>query len=120
MGQDNKILVITNSEQLGPLNKQQIKQIYMNGISSRLKPIHLNQGSKTRVIFNSTIIGLTESRINSYWIQMKFSGKAEPPLEVSDVQGVLKKLEKGANQIAYIPQGIELPSNVKVIYTLEY
>lgn len=92
----------------------------MNGMSHNLNPIHLTQGNKTRIIFNSTIIGLTESRINSYWIQMKFSGKADPPLEVDSFEEVFKQLHKDLSSIAYLPHGIDIPSTLRVIYTLEY
>ena len=120
MAGGNKILVVTNAEDIGLLNPQQIKQIYMKGILHNLKPINLSQGNKTRIIFNSTVIGLTESRINSYWIQMKFSGKAEPPLEFDNTKDVIQQLNTKTRAIAYLPQGIDIPKSLHIIYTLEY
>ena len=118
--QDNKILIVTNADDIGLLNRQQIKQIYMKGQSPNLKPISLKQGNKTRVIFNSTVIGLTESRINSYWIQMKFSGKAEPPIEFDNTQDIIQQLKSQTRSIAYLPLGIEIPKTLHIIHTLEY
>ncbi len=119
-GEPKKIVVVTNAVDIGPINKQQLKQIYMKGVSYNLKPINLNKGSKIRAIFNSTIIGLTESRINSYWVQMEFSGKAEAPLEFDNIENILSQLNQSSRSIAYLPQGTEIPNNLHIIYTLEY
>ena len=115
-----KIIVVTSASNVGLLSKQQIKRIYMDGGSYNLKPINLSQGNKTRIIFNSKVIGLTEPRINSYWVQMKFSGKSEPPLELDNTDAVINQLKKDPRAIAYFPQEIEIPSTLQVIYTLEY
>jgi len=120
ISEPQKIMVVTNASDLGLINKQQLKQIYMKGISYNLKPINLNKGNKTRAIFNSTIIGLTESRINSYWVQMEFSGKAEAPLEFDNIKSILNQLNQESRSIAYLPQGTEIPNDLHIIYTLEY
>lgn len=116
----NQIWVITGNQNLQDVSKKQLKQIYMNnGINFSAKPINLSSG-KARSIFNAKIIGLTNTRIKSYWAQMKFTGRANPPLELENPDKVIKFLEENPDYIAYVPNNIDKPESLSIIYTISY
>ncbi|GAC21788.1 hypothetical protein GARC_4851 [Paraglaciecola arctica BSs20135] len=53
-------------------------------LSYDLRAIALPPESQTRVLFNTKMVGLTESRIQSCWAQMRFSGRKKPPTELTN------------------------------------
>jgi hypothetical protein len=100
--------------------KRQIRDIFM-GNDSRflLKPVVLTAKSEARFIFNTKIVGLTESRIQSYWAQMRFSGRKKPPQEFETIESILAFLQDNKNTVAYLPADTEIPANLTVIYKTE-
>lgn len=112
----NIVLVINSSELTNSLTKQQVRNIYMGGaLSQKYLPVHLPVGDPLRVDFNTYIIGLTESRIQSYWAQMKFTGRSKPPIVKATVDEVLQYIIEHENAIAYIPENITLPISLAVL-----
>jgi hypothetical protein len=113
----NSIVVVVNtSDKTLELSKQQIRHIYMGGALSRqFEPINLSVGNPLRVDFNTRVVGLTESRIQAYWAQMKFTGRSKPPIEVSTIDELLEYVQHVDNAIAYLPAGIEIPKNLTVV-----
>lgn len=98
-------------------SKAQLRQIFMGGgLSRKYKAINLPAGHPLRKEFNTRVIGLTEARIQSFWAQMRFTGRSEAPEEASSVQQTLVILEKSPNTIAYLPADAMLPDNLVIIY----
>ncbi|MFA3792994.1 hypothetical protein AB6T38_17945 [Aliiglaciecola sp. SL4] len=111
------IVVINSQDKDQDLSKQQIRNIFMGGaLSNKYKAINLPSGNQLRIEFNTKIVGLTESRIQAYWAQMKFTGRSKPPMELNSPQETLKYLEKTEGAIAYLPPDILIPDNLTVIY----
>lgn len=118
---DSQLLVVTDVKNIDKLSKNQIRQIYLEGgIQLPVKPLGFKSGDKFRSIFNTKIIGLTESRIESYWAQMKFTGRASPPKEFAKVEDLLGFLQNNSGFIAYLPSDIEVPDSLNVVYVLNY
>lgn len=116
----NQLLIITHSQtQTQWVDKKSIKRIYMES-ANRLKAINLPKNNKARAIFNTKIIGLTESRISSYWAQMKFTGRGTPPMVLESDIEAMAFIQKNPGYIAYINSRDELPDNVRVIHTIKY
>ena len=84
--------------------------------TSGYKAVHLPVGDPLRITFNTKFIGLTESRIQSYWAQIKFTGRGTPPLELPSVAEIIKYLQANPHIAAYLPDDIELPEDLTVIY----
>lgn len=120
---DELLLVVTNNSQLTQLNKAQIRHIYLeNGVNYAVKPLNLIAGSRLRAVFNAKVIGLTEARVQSYWVQMRFTGRMKEPIEFSSVEKLLQFLEQPSEQgyIAYLPEETQLPETLKVIDRINY
>ncbi|WNJ97919.1 hypothetical protein RND59_17520 [Vibrio ruber] len=112
------ILVIANAAtHLSTLTHHEIRQIYMGGtLSRKYQAVTLTVGNPTRILFNTKVIGLTESRIQSYWAQLLFTGRSHPPIELSSVQELLNYIAKTNNAIGYVPAQQALPHNIIVVY----
>ncbi len=112
------ILVIANvAAHLPILTHHEVRQIYMGGtLSRKYRAVALKVGNPTRILFNTKVIGLTESRIQSYWAQLLFTGRSHPPLELSSVKELLNYVATTDNAIGYVPTQVALPDNVIVVY----
>jgi hypothetical protein len=104
------------------LTRQQIRQIYM-GINIPLtdqidsSAVMLSTSHNVRAVFNAQIIGMTESRIQSYWAHMRFSGRSNPPIEYASVNELLDHLTTHKGSIGFVPIGTLLPEPLKLIYS---
>ena len=115
------VIVVANTEATDiKAEKRQIRDIFMGNDSQfLLKPVVLTAKSEARFVFNTKIVGLTESRIQSYWAQMRFSGRKKPPQEFETIESILAFLQENKNTVAYLPAGTEIPTNLTIIYKTE-
>ena len=118
IAQSNDVLVVANpTSTLSSLSRSEIRQVFMGGtLSRKYEPVGLSVGDKTRIQFNTKVIGLTESRIQSYWAQLLFSGRSKAPKEFDEVNEILNYVATVDNAVGYVPAGTEIPSNLVVIY----
>lgn len=76
----------------------------------------LAPNSEARFVFNTKIVGLTESRIQSYWAQMRFSGRKKAPLEFDSVESLLIYVQNNKDTITYLPADTAIPEGLTIIY----
>ena len=89
----------------------------MGNLSVReLTPIALSPGEVARSVFNVRVVGLTESRIQAYWAQMRFSGRQQRPQTAQSIEELILMIESTDNTIGYLPEDTPIPSSLKVIY----
>ncbi|WP_026376868.1 hypothetical protein [Aestuariibacter salexigens] len=119
--QDGEVIVVANVDNTSAtLSKKQVRDLFMGGVNrDNLTPIALPPGDPTRVLFNTKVVGLTEARIQSYWAQMRFSGRSKPPNEIASVEALLVYLQHHQGSVGYVPAGTPLPDNLRVIYDSE-
>lgn len=116
--QDEHIIVITQSDtELQNVSKIMLRNLYMGNLGlGEITPIALAPGELARSIFNVRVVGLTESRIQAYWAQMRFSGRKQRPVEALNAEEAILMVQSTDNTVAYLPAGTPLPENVKVIF----
>jgi hypothetical protein len=116
--QAGDLIVVANTDRSDiSMQKRQVRDVFMgNNSEFQLKPIAMTPNSETRFIFNTKIVGLTESRIQSYWAQMRFSGRKKPPQEFDTIESLLAFLQKNKETVAYLPADTKLPKDLKIIY----
>ena len=115
---DSQIMVVANVGAAPPaLEKSEIRNLFMGGVSQlALHPVALTPGTRERLIFNTRIVGLTESRVQSYWAQMRFSGREKPPVEVDSVNAMIRYLLNNEGRVGYVPANTPLPAELTVLY----
>jgi hypothetical protein len=115
------IIVVANAADKSiKLNRQQVRNLFMGGaVPYELEAISLPSNNQTRVLFNTKVVGLTESRIQSYWAQMRFTGRKRAPKEIDDESSVLEYLKNNEGAVGYLPAGISVPDSLTVVYTIQ-
>ena len=118
--QSQSVYVIVNAKSNLNLNKQQIRNVFMGSASNLgLDPVNLPPGELSRTLFNLKVVGLTEARIQSYWAQMRFSGRMKPPIEMESKGEVLTFVSQNPDAIAYVSSIDNLPETVKVLAEID-
>lgn len=114
------LIVVANTEQENiTLNKRQVRDIFMGDNSQfLLKPMSLAPSIKARYTFNTRVVGLTESRIQSYWAQMRFSGRKKAPREFDSIESLLTYLKNNKETVAYFPSDTEIPDGLTIVYKI--
>jgi hypothetical protein len=115
-----KIKVVANIDSEVSLSRQEVKSLFLGGgVQHNLTPLALNAGNTTRLNFNTHVLGLTESRIQSYWAQMRFSGKSKPPREFATEEVLLQYVQNHSGSVAYISSNTEVPEGLTVVYQVD-
>ena len=116
---NSKVFVIKNSQNsTKKITKSQLRNIFLGRNTLTFEPVIPPQETLSRIIFNMKIIGLNESRIQSFYAQMRFSGRARPPKEFATTEKLLEYVANTINAISYVPSDSQLPHNVEIIYII--
>jgi hypothetical protein len=116
---DELVIVANTTEQNISIDKQQLRNLFMGGaIQGKYIPVSMTPNKRSRIVFNTRIIGLTESRIQSYWAQLKFTGRSKPPIEFSTVEELIAYVEKTPGAITYLPGSASIPDSLQVIFSI--
>ena len=119
IAQDNIWVVANVSESSLAFTKADVRTLFMNNSYTQgmgLHPVAMAPGNRLRSIFNAKIITLPESRIQSYWAQMRFSGRMTPPKEFDTLEAMLAYIANNKGAVGYVPAETELPEHLTVIY----
>lgn len=120
MAQSSIWVVANYPEQELKLSPSSIRNLFMGSpLDLGLQPVNLPPGNMNRIQFNTKVIGLTESRIQSYWAQMRFSGRKEAPIELSDEEKVIEYVLANKGAIAYLPAQTKLPDHLQVVLEIK-
>ena len=112
------VLVVANIENRDlQLSQREVRSLFMGrGSDAGLKVIFLTPDNLTRVLFNTKVMGLAESRIQAYWAQMRFSGRKRPPREFEDETAALRYVLANEGAVGYFSQDTPLPEGLVVLY----
>ncbi|MBU3006110.1 hypothetical protein [Paraglaciecola arctica] len=116
---NSSIVVVANTDNKQiKLNRQQVRNLFMgNALPYDLEAISLPPDNQTRVLFNTRVVGLTESRIQSYWAQMRFTGRKKQPKEIGTERAILEYIKDNPGSVGYLPSGISIPDGLTVLYS---
>ncbi len=117
---NDAITVVANTQDRSILlNRQEVRNLFMGGAQHYgLNAIALPPENQTRILFNTKVIGLTESRIQSYWAQMRFTGRKKAPKELNSERVMLEFLKNNEGAVGYLPESVPLPEELTIIYTV--
>lgn len=115
---NNLVIVANTAEQKLRLTKVQVKNLFMGrAIKYELEPITLPPQNIARILFNTKIVGLTEPRIQSYWAQMRFSGRKTQPKQIETEHLIIEYLMLNRGSIAYLPADTVIPKGLSIVYS---
>lgn len=117
---DDFIIVANTDDKDLTLTKVQVKNLFMRrAFKYELEPVILPPGHMLRILFNTKIVGLTESRIQSYWAQMRFSGRKVEPTQITTERLIIEYLLKNKGSIAYLSGNTIIPENLTIVYSTD-
>ena len=112
------VLIVANTAERDlKLTRIEVRNLFMGEASNlALNAIALPPDNLTRVLFNTKVVGLTESRIQAYWAQMRFSGRKQPPREFENEAKALEYVLANEGAVGYFSQDMPLPEGLVVLY----
>lgn len=114
------VKVVANIKEDIQLSKKQVRNLFLGGsIDENLTAVALAPNNETRVLFNTKVVGLTEARIQSYWAQMKFSGRKKPPMQFENTDQAIDFALENDRAAIYLPIDAPVPDGLKVIFEVE-
>lgn len=112
------IVLVANTDNKNlTLEKWQARDLFMgNSGDIALEPVGLAPSLSLRTVFNTRVVGLTESRIQAYWAQMRFSGRNKPPKAFASEQEALNYVRQNKNTVTYISASQNIPPGLVIVY----
>jgi ABC-type phosphate transport system substrate-binding protein len=111
--------VVSVKSNVDGLNNNQVMDIFL-GKTSRFPngepavPIDQAEGSAVRDAFYMQFASKSSAQLKAYWSKIIFTGKGQPPREVSPSEKVKRVLADNPHLIGYIDSS-EVDANVKVV-----
>ena len=115
---EERVLVVANvADRDLQLTQREVRSLFMGrGNNPALNVIFLTPDNLTRILFNTRVMGLAESRIQAYWAQMRFSGRKRPPREFENEAAALRYVLANEGAVGYFSQDTPLPEGLVVLY----
>ena len=110
----------TNS--LAGITQEQLAKIYLGKTrefsdGKPVIPVDQREGSVIRNKFYKTVTDKGESAVKAHWSKLLFTGKAQPPRDLGDDDGVKAWVAKNPEGLGYV-DGKVLDKSVKVLLIL--
>lgn len=117
-----ELVVVTSAELDFPkLDMVEVERIFLSKTnhlgSQRVKIAELKaDGIKQR--FYAHVSGKSLTQLRAYWTKLIFTGKAQPPKQVANVENLKEMLQSGKIIITYLPVE-QVDDSMRVLYTLK-
>lgn len=116
------VVVVSVHNPIDKLTQSQVADIFLarsstfpNGADA--VPIDQSDNAPTRATFYQDISGKSAAQLKAYWSTLIFTGRGEPPREVSDAASVKKVLSESHAAVGYMDEaGVD--ATVKVVLVL--
>lgn len=109
-------IVVIGHPSAGAMTKDQVADVFL-GKNQSLAPVDLPETSPVRADFYKQATGRDAAQVKAAWSRLVFSGKAQPPKEVSDAAAVKKAVAGDPKLLGYIEKSA-VDGTVKVVSTL--
>ena len=110
------------SNPLAGISQEQLAKIYLGKTrqfsdGKPVTPVDQREGGVLRNKFYKTVTDKDEAAVKAYWSKLLFTGKAQPPRDVGDDDGVKAWVAKNPDGLGYV-DGKALDKSVKVLLIL--
>jgi hypothetical protein len=112
----DEVVVIGNPAS-GPLTKEQVSDLYL-GKSQGMKLVDQPAAAPIKATFYQQVSGHDLSQVKATWSRLIFTGKAQPPKELSDSAAIKKAVAADAKTLGYIEKSA-VDGSVKVLLELK-
>lgn len=106
------LTVIVHPSNADALDEKAISRIFLGKAKSfpgggQAVPINLSEGSAGAEAFNSKVLNKSASQLKAYWSKQVFTGKGQPPREVSNDAEMLALISANPNMIGFLEGGAD-------------
>jgi hypothetical protein len=116
---NSEVIIVANlTEAIKTIEKNDLRNIFLGRGDYGFIPAVPSPEAQSRVIFNTQIIGLNESRIQSFYAQMRFSGLARPPIQIYKIDELIEFLSVTPMAISYLPKDTKIPDNLTIVFNI--
>jgi ABC-type phosphate transport system substrate-binding protein len=114
------VAVVSAKNPVTTLSKNQVVDIFLGKASrfpdgSQAVPIDQVEGSAARDEFYLKFSGKSPAQLKAHWSKIIFTGRGQPPREVSNSIEVKKLIVENPNAIGYIEPGM-VDASVKTLF----
>ena len=116
---DEVVAVVSAKSPVTTLNPNQVADIFLGKTSrfpdgSEAVPIDQVEDSPARERFYTAFTGKSPAQVKAYWSKIIFTGRGQPPRQVSNSAEARKAVAANPNAIAYIDTSL-VDSSVRVL-----
>jgi ABC-type phosphate transport system substrate-binding protein len=113
------VAVVSASSPVTSLSKSDVLDIFLGKRTrfpdgSSALPIDQSEGTPARQEFYSRLAAMSPAQLKGYWSKVIFTGRGQPPMDVSTGLGAKKAVVANPNAIGYIDQSL-VDSSVRVV-----
>jgi len=119
-----RILVVVNQENMiDSMTRSEVIDIFMGRYNAfpsgeAAVPIELKGDNEVKEIFYKQLVGMSLSRINTYWSRLRFSGRKRGSVQFQSKGELVGYVTSDPSAISYIMPS-ELRDGMKVVYVIE-
>lgn len=119
-----RILVVVNQKNTtDSMTRSEVIDIFMGRYNAfpsgeAAVPIELKGDNEVKAIFYKQLVGMSLSRINSYWSRLRFSGRKRGSVQFQSKNELVDYVTTDSSAISYIMPS-ELKDGMKVVYVIE-
>lgn len=110
-------LVLIANPAVGTLTKEQVADVFL-GKSQNLTPIDQPEGSPIYADFYKKATGRDVAQVKSTWSRVVFTGKGQPPKQLTDSAAVRKAVAADPKGVGYVEK-TAVDGSVKAVYSLD-
>jgi ABC-type phosphate transport system substrate-binding protein len=113
------VAVVSAKSSITTLTKSQVSDIFLGKLSrfpngSPAVPIDQLEGSAARDEFYAKFIGKSPAQVKAFWAKIIFTGRGQPPKEVSNSIELKKRIFENPAAIGYIDETM-VDDSVRVV-----
>jgi ABC-type phosphate transport system substrate-binding protein len=113
------VAIVSSASPITAVTKGQIADIFMGKIrrlpnGAAALPIDQIEGSSAREEFYTKVVGKSGAQMKAYWSRIIFTGRGQPPKEMSTSEDVKKLVVSNPAAIGYIDEKL-VDSSVRVL-----
>lgn len=118
------VVVVSAQNSLDSLSRSQLADIYLGRSVSlpngeTLTPIDQSERSSIHGQFYQQYLGRSAAQIKSHWSRLIFTGRGQPPRNVSDSQAVVDIVSDNRSAIGYIDSSLVPDANAIRVLDIE-